>query len=1018
MMNQNILSDSNCKAVNSVSVNPMVSLCKKGIFAKVGDKMEIVPLRQCMDICASGHLKSNKKNENPVIMPYMSKSFLTLNSNEYDVKQSKCDGIVFVDIDECNECGLSDHFYERFEDICSYIPNLLCMHFSCRHNLHLFLYDPKVVDFNSFNERRLIWSAYVAKAIKEVLGFDVRKLKEGKMDGHQQVTQKFYINDSPYKWNGKCCAYDLSVDDVDRLKREYPDILLNVDKKRRITRTTQSSRSITGNGGIVVNKEYSILGYSGFDARSVIGPAIYYHFNKDEDKTYEFLSKNYSNDPESGAPAIWAQLQNMIRNNTVEHLYRKQVEQYLFGGIADKETVVLEHNQYLNDVISKDDLSDKYIYIKANPGAGKTELMKKLLVENDNIMLLQCTKALRDGKQQGIEDYTFGNLQDINNTGKVHTTIDGFVNQCSFIDLSRHMIIVDESHLLEDYIGIDGRREKIKGLLELLSKARQIVFMSATPNSDITLYPFKLKSYIKEQNPKIIVQTHPLAYEGKGSKENARYSHMIEFISGLVKKGEKVIVYSNKHQEQWKKYGFAEMENVTYFNSNDYNSTGVQSILKDNKLINPITLATKYLGVGVEVKNEQRVHIVFDLNEGWNWDFIVQALGRPRDAEEIIVECFHNEEWTGHNPMFTKEKEKIKSALRYLVPNIADDNQQSINLIAARMLGIFDHKWSSTTETHRMEMLVLGNKVNERNVVSPYDIDLFTTLPYKQIDVKRMDTEIVDTDGKKRRNREENELVYTLLNKDKSWWDSIDNRTFDEIFDYENLPYVDRRNARKIITCFKKLRRWGVDVNLLVPYMEVRKAVKCMMTLIQYCAGQEGEYVLKEFEGCEVALENINKDFKEIKKVFSPAFISHMQERISKYKSEEQERSERSMERYESSTGEEQTNAFIDWCMSGHVCSLWDLGDHSILDTDYTNERWNTFMNEGKGQGRKVSAKLNGQKGGRKQEAVTIVNANDGSFKTFASKQECKDFLNLSNATFCKFLQGKKVREVEWYICA
>ena len=125
------------------------------------------------------------------------------------------------------------------------------------------------------------------------------------------------------------------------------------------------------------------------------------------------------------------------------------------------------------------------------------------------------------------------------------------------------MIVVDESHLLEDYIGIDGRREKIKGLLELLSKAKQIVFMSATPNSDIILYPFKLKSYIKEQNQKIIVHTHPLTFEGKGSIENARYSHMIKFINKLVEKGEKVIVYSNKYQEQWKKYGVAESNNVT-----------------------------------------------------------------------------------------------------------------------------------------------------------------------------------------------------------------------------------------------------------------------------------------------------------------------------------------------------------------------------------------------------------------------------------------------------------------------
>ena len=48
--------------------------------------------------------------------------------------------------------------------------------------------------------------------------------------------------------------------------------------------------------------------------------------------------------------------------------------------------------------------------------------------------------------------------------------------------------------------------------------------------------------------------------------------------------------------------------------------------------------------------------------------------------------------------------------------------------------------------------------------------------------------------------------------------------------------------------------------------------------------------------------------------------------------------------------------------------------------------RWNTYKNAGKGQCRKVSAKLNGQKGGRKQEAVTIVNANDGSLKTSASR--------------------------------
>ena len=54
METQNHSWESNCKAVNPISVNPMVSLCKKGLYAKVGERMEIVPLRQCMDICPLG----------------------------------------------------------------------------------------------------------------------------------------------------------------------------------------------------------------------------------------------------------------------------------------------------------------------------------------------------------------------------------------------------------------------------------------------------------------------------------------------------------------------------------------------------------------------------------------------------------------------------------------------------------------------------------------------------------------------------------------------------------------------------------------------------------------------------------------------------------------------------------------------------------------------------------------------------------------------------------------------------
>ena len=74
------------------------------------------------------------------------------------------------------------------------------------------------------------------------------------------------------------------------------------------------------------------------------------------------------------------------------------------------------------------------------------------------MFFVQMTKALRDGKKQTIENFTFENWEyglDKSLT-KFHMSLDGVIKQLRerSSKLHQYTIIVDESHLLEDYINI------------------------------------------------------------------------------------------------------------------------------------------------------------------------------------------------------------------------------------------------------------------------------------------------------------------------------------------------------------------------------------------------------------------------------------------------------------------------------------------------------------------------------------------------------------------------------------
>ena len=417
--------------VTKTGINPRISYCPKGMYASKKSVLYPMKLKDILDRCASFEFKGREKGMSGCILPYI--------SDKLGARPFKHEGVIIIDIDQFNKIpalsGQELVIYENFEKIASqYMPNLLAMNFSYSHNLHVFVYDPKVVDEKSYNSMMLVYSAYFAEAVKKAIGLDLRNY-EGALDDHQHAHQKLFLNHSEYKWNNDCTQLEISGPDTIQLFKDFPMLFTSVDSRR----TYRKSTHIEGNGITTVDKKFTILGWSGFDARTVIAAAAYFHFKKDLEKAGKWLTKKFSN-----ADEIYQQMRCMAKNGTIRGKYRQEVERMLFH--SEENRRILKQDEYLSDIVDFEKLTGKYYYIQSNTNTGKTEFVKGLLrdrelvfQEDDKLfetvviikakkaILLQMTKALMEGKKQGIEQNTYKSQDKIKREGQIHTTMEGFV---------------------------------------------------------------------------------------------------------------------------------------------------------------------------------------------------------------------------------------------------------------------------------------------------------------------------------------------------------------------------------------------------------------------------------------------------------------------------------------------------------------------------------------------------------------------------------------------------------------
>ena len=970
-----------------IPINPRVSVWTKDRFPKKGEELKLVELYTVMKQCEQIP-PTTEKGKSGSIFPYLSDVV-----NPYTLV---FDGVVFVDIDNCQE--VSSQIFDSFDKICVVMPNLLAMNFSYSKNIHCYFYDEDIKnDSSKYSERAVLYLSAFAAAVKKVLGVDLRDI-EGALDDHSKSpTQRLFLNRSPFQWNVYCCKTSIKNDDINRLKAEYYSLFRLAESERTLVETPL----IKGEGKILVDSTFNLLGYgTGYEARTLIASAVYIHFGKDMEKSREYLSRKFKN-----AQEINIQMTSMINNGYIERKYREDVEKYLFGFNVNKEQI-LKPGQYLSDVIDIDKLEGRYYYIQSNTGSGKTEFVKKYLKDKQGeVFFVQITKALRDGKKQTIEDYTFENWEyGLDKTlTKFHMSIDGAVRQLRerASKLNQYTIIVDESHLLEDYINI--RESIINEFLTRLKRAGKVIFMSATPKSDIKLFPFEKICFTRIQEQDLNIHLHPLKLTGRGSKARVEYEYMTRWIK---QRENKVIVFSDKKQECWKKYGLLK-ESVTYFNSSSFNDDGVQAILKDNKLVNQITLSTKYMGCGVEVKHEKEVDIVFFLNEGFDNSSIVQSIGRPRSSggvEKVNVHFFYTTDCKFKGRYKPEDVMFLKNAFDNLV--VCENNGLLINVLAAHMTGIRDSSFNEWESRDDIKLLKVSQLLRNITYFSPYSLSVLKHLPYRNIEIKYEDIVEIDRKGEKSIVRSEGKLLQYLCSLSRIKVSNlVDEDGYEALLDSGTVPYDDKKNAREEIRRAMYIARRGIEVSeALYFFGTLKRAVKHLNALDIRIGLDIKHESFKRFEGDDSICGKFLREFEENELIFTDEYKKHRLELL-----QGKVQNIATMSDFLNAEHEEIFLEFLGINKDELNPDNEDVKIPVFRGTTFRNcVSVNKSRSIGGSVGSKEGKKKGGQKGGSKTFSVKIQKVDTGEIISFESKTECMNYLGWSSKKFSEFMKNKR----------
>lgn len=885
-------------------------------FTKNGEKLQSVDMRELFEYYSN--LPPMSKNQYGGIYCY--------NNPTKGESELNFNGLFFIDIDTkgINQ-WISDRIFNYSDRIFLKMPNILCIKLSYSKGIHVIVFNDESIDgVEDYKRKCMDWMAFFTYTVRKQLDIDLAEYHTEKglpvLDVHNiNPYQQLGLSGNPYKWNEYHCSQSLDKVWKKTLREAYPQLYSmqgELDPNRKVEtdllKKYREGLDTTFNEEVprTIDANFTRYGYSGDGLRRKIAMCLLIRCGWEVEDATELCNSGFDKET---AKQINAWIKTYSRKELSNNGGFVRWMKWLFKEDKTKDNYVeLKRHEYLNQVLDVNKIDYKYLYIVSNTGTGKTEWIKRIVDENDDVIAVSPNLAILEGKKGGdgiktrnISSKVFNNKEKMNKSKGMMTTMDR-VGRMNKEDLTDKILIVDEAHLLTTYLGMKGKLEAMEKILLNMDVCKKVIFLSATPSGERYIRPFKVISFIKKTNANVIIHTKKLDVDGVKGKKGGVYVPCYKRIINDMMKERHVIVFSNRKRGKWDEAGIQQLiDDKAWgeYNSTIKNAKGKNEcyeMLKGeegNKMLYDWIFATCFLGVGVEVKCDKdgnRIrdgHVVFFVDEGFDVSFIEQCIGRFRDMEDEMINIHVHLYYTKNThptSVYTLEDYKGKCARYYEeAVGMEDEGGVRYNILMQRFFGVSGKKVNPelNNDVHEAIGKMMAYKIyNEKHYASVEDvITHIGKLPYKKIEVMEEEEIEVNSDGKRYNMKEKEFGEYVMgLNKG-ALLSMLENYGTNELMNKEcgfDIPFKNYSKVSRYIDVLRKIYKRGWDVYEWIQFAkgEISKIEKMYRVLKIYMLMKSEDSVIDnkddfEFVGSE---EVMKKGVKEAELIFEKWFLDEV----------------------------------------------------------------------------------------------------------------------------------------------
>ena len=776
--------------------------------------------------------------------------------------------------------------------------------------------------------------------------------------------------------------HDILTDDERRVVEHYQYKLFG-NKKKSISAKNTSFNVVAG-----IGQQFNIDQYFSIPGVEEKGNALRWRivailFNEvGYEKTKEIITSKFVQVNEMLAALNTISRSTSGKYQFTNYLIEQFVQRYILKPMTAPRPVYLSQAEYLSDHIQTIDsyLRQGSVYLVSSPNTGKTELIKKLILQYDKCVIVVPQHSILDSKFSNnpcLSPFIL-RTQDVYHLNRIPNKIiciwDTFEALSRKIDFSDYYILLDEVH---NFILHFGFRNVIIKVLEALKDIPHQLWMTGTPCGEEALLGQHVRlDFEKKANTQYNV--FPIQLDTNSKNEYIGY--MESFLDKEIADGKRAFVYDNYDHQAWKDYLKGKSAHyVSIYKDTD----DVNEINQSCKSTKEVVVSTSYLGEGVDIKGYEEVDVILPTNLFVSETNVRQFMKRFRDASVVNVYLFQYTKYMdNHMPYKQKEIELHQGYIKDLIDSRNERNpkqdevlmidhltQRQIRMIASdvryqRLYNAFFKYQSSPFNIYMSHHLNIG-------------VDSVAINPIQTIPVNMKKVKVTS-----RINPELQSYVNINYERLSHWIDETN--SYDEVISFveaeinqgDEVPYrKELRDLLEIISvaddlgCLKDCALYFKNEKGVINWAKVSlfcQHIKLKMGLLTKQITMYSNVYDCMMDGKKVT-EQIDKSCSllRFRVTGKPAFRNQ----VAKFK--EDIRKEQSM-------AEKSKNLF--------------------------EPQFVSIFNEKKV---KKASKP-------KAKPVIIVNIATGATRTFSTQKECQEFLGISKPTFKSFAAGSSKLNKSW----